>query len=63
MKYLLPGLLFLANSEVISMLALLIMMGMFLWDIARARFGDGRDVSPTRSAGAPFRQGGQKGWY
>lgn len=44
MKYLLPCLLFLANSEVISAFALLVMMGMFLWDIAAARFGDGRDV-------------------
>ena len=42
MKYLLPCLLFLANSEVISAFALLVMMGMFLWDIARARFEGGR---------------------
>ena len=36
-KYFFPCLLFLANSEIISLLALLIMAGMFLWDIARAR--------------------------
>ena len=39
MKYLLPGLLFLASDEVFSALALLIMMAMFLWDLAQARFG------------------------
>lgn len=36
-KYLVPCLLFLANSEILSLLALLTMTGMFLWDIARAR--------------------------
>lgn len=37
MKYLLPCLLFLANSEVISAFALLVMMGMFLWDVLKER--------------------------
>lgn len=36
-KYFFPCLLFLAGSEIISLLALLIMAGMFLWDIASAR--------------------------
>lgn len=36
-KYFLPCLLFLANSEIISLLALLIMAGLFLLQIASAR--------------------------
>lgn len=39
MKYLLPGLLFLANSEVISAAALLIMVVMFLTDVLKERSG------------------------
>lgn len=42
-KYFFPCLLFLANSEIISLLALLIMAGMFLWDLACARIGERAD--------------------
>lgn len=61
MKYFAAGLFLLAGNEILSLLVLMAMMGMFFWDIAKARLGG--DVSPTRSAGAPFRQGGQKGRY
>ena len=37
MKYLAPAAMFLANNEILSMLALLIMSLMFLYDILRAR--------------------------
>lgn len=38
MRYIFPSLLFLANNEVISWLALLIIMGVFLADCWKARF-------------------------
>lgn len=37
MKYLAPAAMFLANNEILSMLALLIMSLMFFYDILRAR--------------------------
>lgn len=37
MKYLAPCLMFLANNEVISWLALLVLAGMFLADIVKER--------------------------
>ena len=39
MKYLAPCLFFLAGSEVISLLALLVIAGMFLADILKERSG------------------------
>ena len=43
MKYVKCCALFLVNSEIISLLALLIMTGMFLWDLACARIGESAD--------------------
>ena len=45
MKYLIPCLLFLANDECFSALALVIMAGMFLVDcwMARPRYGEEAD--------------------
>ena len=40
MRYIFPSLLFLANNEVISWLALLIIMGVFLADCWKARFAE-----------------------
>ena len=53
MKYVKCCALFLANSEIISLLALLIMTGMFLWDLACARF-----VGTPSNA----RRYGEEGW-
>lgn len=39
MKYFGVCMFLLAGNEIVSLLALLLMMGMFLWDIARARIG------------------------
>lgn len=46
MKYAKVAALFLFNSEIISLLALLIMAGMFLWDIANARVRAVEDAGP-----------------
>lgn len=40
MRYAIPSLLFLANNEVISWLALLIIMGVFLADCWKARWAE-----------------------
>lgn len=42
MKYIIPCVLFLANSEVISLIALAVISVMFLLDIANARERRGR---------------------
>ena len=38
MRYIMPCLMFLANNEVVSWLALLILMGVFLMDCWKARW-------------------------
>jgi hypothetical protein len=40
MRYIIPSLLFLANNEVISWLALVILMGVFMADCWKARFAE-----------------------
>lgn len=37
MKYLMPAAIFLGNNEILSLMALLIIMLMFLYDILKAR--------------------------
>lgn len=46
MKYLIPCILFLANDECFSVLALAILFGMFLFDVwvARPRYGEDGDA-------------------
>ena len=59
MKYIAACLFLLAGNEILSLMVLMVMMGMFFFDIARARLSDG-ETTPHRCAELPLRRGAYK---
>lgn len=59
MKYVGACLFLLAGNEIISLMALMVMMGMLFWDIVKAKLSDG-ETTPHRCAELPLRRGAYK---